>query len=53
MYVSNDGSVLKKSLLFREYLPQYIEQYLPGRTVRFVTTENATLVGTTAGALTN
>lgn len=49
--VSADGSVFRKSKLFGNYLPGFMEQYAPGREIKFVTMEDSTIIGTAIGAL--
>lgn len=49
--VSADGSVFRKSSLFRRALEEYIREYAPKRQIDFVTMEESTLIGTAIGAL--
>lgn len=49
--ISADGSVLRKSQLFKQYLPEYMAQYAPGRNVEFLMIDDSTIIGTAIGAL--
>ena len=54
--ISVDGSVYKKSKLFRPYLEDYMAIYageIMGRRYEFVTVDEATILGTAAGILLN
>lgn len=46
--VAADGSVFSRSVLFRPALEAYAADCCPGRSLRFVEQENATLIGTAA-----
>lgn len=49
--ISADGSVFRKSALFREALCDYVSRYAQGRKFVFITMEDSTLIGTAIGAL--
>lgn len=49
--ISADGSVLRKSRLFKKYLPEFMAQYTPGRNVEFLMIDDSTIIGTAIGAL--
>lgn len=49
--VSADGSVFRKSALFRASLCEYVSEYAPVRKFEFITMDDSTLIGTAIGAL--
>lgn len=49
--ISADGSVFRKSALFRSSLDGFVAQYAPDRKVEFITMNDSTLIGTAIGAL--
>jgi len=51
--VSADGSVFRKSVLFRPALEAYVSRYAEGYQIKFVEMENSTIIGTAIGALMN
>lgn len=51
--VSADGSVFRKSSVFRAALEDYTAQYCPQLHLSFTETENATIIGTAIAALIN
>ena len=51
--VSADGSVFRKSRIFRSALERYVSEYASGLTVEYTETENSTIIGTAIGALIN
>lgn len=51
--VSADGSVFRKSRLFRSALETYVSEYASDLTVDYVEMENSTIIGTAIGALIN
>lgn len=51
--VSADGSMFRKSRLFRPALERYVSEYAEGRTIKYMEIENSTIIGTAIGALMN
>jgi len=51
--VSADGSMFRKSRLFRPALENYVSEYAAGWTVKYIEIENSTIIGTAIGALIN
>lgn len=51
--VSADGSVFRKSVLFRPALETYMASYAEEYRIKFVEMENSTIIGTAIGALMN
>lgn len=51
--VSADGSVFRKSLLFRPALEQYLRTLAPGRAFSFIEMDDSTVIGSALAALIN
>lgn len=51
--VSADGSVFRKSVLFRPALESYVQRYTDGYQIQFAEMEHSTIIGTAIGALMN
>lgn len=51
MTVSADGSMFRKSRLFRPALEKFAVRYVPAREIRYIEMDDSTIIGTAIGAL--